>query len=116
MNIIAKINNINNLDINKLISRIKRHSIWIIFGGLGLIFMKPALPELKTIFFILIIESIALMLSGLSVHAFTEIDFIKEIYNENKNIQSNTLGFIFLAVHICIGLAVLGVYIAQFSN
>lgn len=113
MNLIA---NIMSIDINKLISRIKRHSIWFLFGALGLILLRPAMPELKTIFFVLIIESIALMLSGLSVHAFTEIDFIKEIYNENKNIQSNTLGFIFLAVHLCIGLAVLGVYIAQFSS
>ena len=107
---------INTIDFDKLINRIKRHLIWFVFGGLGIVFLKPALAELKTIFFILIIESIALMLSGLSVHAFTEIDFIKEIYNENKNIQSNTLGYIFLAVHICIGLSVLGIYIAQFSN
>ena len=86
---------------------IKRNSLWLGFGGLALLLLSPAMPEFRTLLLTILIECLALALSGLSVYAFTKTDFIK-----SKNTQ--VLGQIFLGVHISTGLVILGVYMAQF--
>lgn len=92
-----------------IIDFIKRNSIWFILGLCSLIVIKPDIPEIKTILLVVSMECISICLAGLSAFAYTKIDFTKESINSN-------LGFIFLGVNICVGLCVLGVYIAQFSN
>lgn len=91
----------------KLLDFIKRNSLWLIAGGLALFFLNPTIAEIKTIFLIISVESLALALSGIAVFVYTKIDFTKEL-------EGNNLGLIFLGVNICVGLTVLGVYIAQF--
>ncbi|MCX6153744.1 MAG: hypothetical protein NT007_06270 [Candidatus Kapabacteria bacterium] len=92
---------------------IKRHLSWILLGLVSLVALTPGIAELKTLLLIGVVESLAIALSGLSAYAYTKIDFTDP--NLQANVHNN-LGFIFLGVHICVGLSVLGVYIAQFAN
>lgn len=91
---------------SKIIDLVKRNIVWILIGLFGCILLNPASPEIKTMFIVLVVESLAIALSGVAVYAYTNIDFTKD------EVKSN-LGLIFLAVHICVGLVILGVYIAQ---
>ncbi|MGA2296011.1 MAG: hypothetical protein ABSG15_00500 [FCB group bacterium] len=88
---------------------IMRHAIWIALVVLALLLFQPGLSEIRTLLLIAAVESIALALSGISLYAYTKIDFTKELGSLNP-------GLIFLGVHICVGLVVMGVYIAQFAN
>jgi hypothetical protein len=92
-----------------IIDFVKRYSVWLAVGLLALLLVKPVITEIRTILLIILVESIALGLSGLAQYAYTKIDFSRYAANSN-------LGYIFMGVHICVGLVVLGVYIAQFSN
>ncbi len=91
----------------KLFDFLARNGAWFLLGLLALIALNPALPEINTLLIIAAIEALALALSGLAVFAYTRIDFTREM--------GSNPGFIFLGVHICTGLTVLGVYIAQFA-
>ena len=93
---------------NYLRDFIARHSVWIICGIGALLLLKPAVSEFNTILLVIVFEFLATGLSGVAAWAFTKIDFTREF-------GRYTLGLIFLGVHLCVGLTVLGVYIAQFS-
>ncbi len=98
---------------------ILRNAIWLALGACGYILLNPAIAEINTLFLVVIIEALALALSGVSVYSFTKINFIGgDSFQDDSSRSdfSHTLGFIFLGVHICVGLTVLGVYIAQFSG
>ncbi len=98
---------------------ILRNAIWLALGGCGYLLLNPAIAEMNTLILIIIIEALALALSGISVYSFTKLNFTNSDYSRMdfpNNGLSHTLGFIFLGVHICVGLTVLGVYIAQFSG
>ncbi len=84
-----------------------RHAAWIIPAILAFMILSPGMPELRTLLIITIVECMSLALSGLSAFVYTNLDFTKMYF-------ANALGFIFLGVHICIGLTILGVYLAQF--
>lgn len=86
-----------------------RNSVWAVITAISLMLLKPAVAEINTILLILLFECIALSLSGISAFVFTKIDFTYE-----KSLSS--LGYIFLGVHICVGLVVLGVYLAQYAG
>lgn len=86
--------------------RIKRNIIWISLVIIPLIFFTPKIQEINTIFFIILIEVLAIILSSFAAYVFTKLDFTKD--------RTNILGFIFLGVHLCVGLSVLGTYIVQF--
>jgi hypothetical protein len=88
---------------------IVRHGLLITITTLGFLLLKPQIPEINTLLLITVVECIAIALSGLAVFIYTQIDHTRS--NNNSN-----LGFIFLGVHICVGLVVLGVYIAQFAG
>ena len=92
----------------KALNFMLRHSIWVAIGGSALIFLQPEFAEIKTLLLITAIEALALALSGVSVFVYTRIDFTKYFVNANP-------GLVFLGVHMCVGLIVLGVYIAQFG-
>lgn len=72
------------------------------------LFLLPGIEELHTLLIIVMIEVIAVGLSALAVYSYTKIDFTHEL-------ETNNLGHIFMGVHICVGLSVLGVYLVQFS-
>ncbi len=91
----------------RISDRIERYSLWFLIAVTAILVIKPAIQEINTIMLIIIIEAVALALSRLAALAYTRIDFI----GERSEIM---LASIFLGVHICTGLIVLGVYIAQF--
>ena len=95
------------LNIERIKDSLKRNSLWLILAMIGLYFLSPQNPELRTFFLIVTVECIAIVLSTIATKVYTSIDF-----TQTKEI---TLGFIFAGVHICVGLTVLGVYIAQFT-
>jgi len=86
---------------------VRRHGIWILIFVVVLMLLSPQKEEIATLAIIIAIELIAIALSGLSAYIFTRIDFPTHL--------PNVLGFIFLGVHLCVGLTVLGVYYVQFG-
>ena len=83
-----------------------RNSIWILLSSFAFMMLQPDIAELNTILLIIIIESTAMGLSGVALFAYSRINFTER--SDNRNI-----GYIFLGVHLCVGLVVVGVYIAQ---
>jgi hypothetical protein len=94
---------------NNILDFIKRHAVWLSLGALALIFLSPGIAELKTILLITAIEALAIALSGIALYVYTKIDFTKDTLTTNP-------GLIFLGVHVCVGMIVLGVYLAQFAS
>ena len=93
---------------NEIWNFAKRNCIWLLLGGLAAWLLVPSLPEVKTLLLISVTEALAIALSGAANYAYTAIDFANDANSTNS-------GLIFLGVHVCIGLVVLGVYLAQFS-
>ena len=91
------------------INLIKRNSVLLLIGLFALFLLGPETAEIKTILLVIAIESISIALSGFALYVYTKIDFTDGAFHNNP-------GIILLGVHICVGLSVLGVYIAQFSN
>jgi hypothetical protein len=92
-----------------ILNFVSRHSLWVLLGSLAFLVLRPGLPELNTILLVVFVESLAIALSGLALYIYTKVDFTKDGANAN-------LGYIFLGVHLLVGLVVLGAYIVQFSN
>lgn len=95
------------LFVEKATDFIKRNGAWLLLGFIAFLALGPAEAALRTILLLILIEAVALALSGLAAYAYTKIDF-------TRHQMWNTLGSIFLGVHICIGLVVMGVYFTQF--
>jgi hypothetical protein len=93
----------------RIIDFIKRNLLLIAIAIGAIWLLKPELAEIRTLFLIAAIETVAIALSGVAVYVYTRIEFTRQIVNSN-------LGFIFLGVHICVGLVVLGVYLVQFGG
>ncbi len=85
----------------------KRNTLWLALGCVSLFLLSGSSATLNTLLLLVLIESIALALSSVAAFAYTKIDF-------SRYAMWNTLGSIFLGVHICIGLVVMGVYFTQF--
>ncbi len=83
-----------------------RISVLILTSAIGFTVLHPGIAEINTILFIIITETLALAMSGLALFAYSKVDFTENANNSN-------IGYIFLGVHICVGLVVVGVYIAQ---
>ncbi|PKL84934.1 MAG: hypothetical protein CVV22_10295 [Ignavibacteriae bacterium HGW-Ignavibacteriae-1] len=86
---------------------IKRHAFWLIMLIGAILLFNPQIEEFTTIMFIITVELIAIALSGVATYVYTRIDFPSH--------SPIVLGFIFLGVHICAGLTILGVYLVQFG-
>lgn len=97
---------------------------------LCLIFLDPSVDIIRTIFFCVLFEGIALSLSGIAVHLFTNIKFIDKINSIKEVIKGEdnklsayelqaymkVISTIFLAVHLLVGLSVLSIYFIQIIN
>lgn len=103
---------------------IARNAVWLTIGGIAVFFLRPGFAELQTFLFIATLESMALALSGVALYVYTKIPFTKIIMEGDDSKMNSVerhsvmvvLGYIFLGVHLLVGLTVLGVYIAQFAN
>jgi hypothetical protein len=100
----------------KYLNMILRHSSWIIIAVISMLLLYPTIAEFKTFLLIFTCECFAIALSGLALYAYTQIDFTRDLIFGEKDGKYQVIGSVFLGVHILIGLVVLGVYIAQFSN
>ena len=83
-----------------------RLSVIVLIAAIGFSVLNPGIAEINTIFFIIVTETLALAMSGLALFAYSKVDFTEKSDNSN-------IGYIFLGVHVCVGLVVVGVYIAQ---
>ena len=93
----------------KYLDYLKRHLLWIVTGIIGAALLQPSLGEVKTLLIIVIVESLAVALSGFAQYVYTQIDFTRDS-------AVHSLGMIFLGVHILVGLTILGVFLAQFAG
>jgi len=113
-----------NTKIKSAIDFVFRNAVWFITGIVAIFFLHPGAAEIQTFLFIVVLEAMALFLSGVALFVYTKIPFTKLIMEgDDKKLNSTerysimmVLGHIFLGVHILVGLVVLGVYIAQFSH
>ena len=71
----------------------------------AIILLNPGTPELNTMLIVICAECIALLLTLLSLYILKDGKIEK--YNQKS------VGLSFLGVHICVGLTILGVYLAQ---
>lgn len=94
---------------NSIWNFIVRNAVWIALGLGAALLLSLALPEIKTVLLCILIESLATAMSGAAHFVFTKVDFSVE------SPGSSNSGLIFLGVHVCIGMTVLGVYLAQFG-
>ena len=95
------------LDIYKLIDNNIKHFILTTFLCVFILIGDLDKGEFKTIYLIIVFECIAIILSKLAIFYFDTNSFNKYISILNSAI--------ILGVHLCVGLCVLGVYIAQLS-
>ena len=106
-------------------SFILRYSTSFILLAIVLVFFGATHREINTILLIIMWEILAIVLSSFAVFAYTNIKFTAGILKKRtmsndfsiteKNAMINTVGYIFLGVHILVGLAVYSVYISQFA-
>lgn len=88
-----------------------RNALWVILLLFAIYSMAFQTELVKTLYVILSFEALALGLSGLAQFVFTKIDFTADDSDNSKN-----LGYIFLGVHLLVGLVAMGTYIAQFGG
>lgn len=106
-----------------------RNLLWIVLSlaalwGYGFLIQKGTgwiFPELRTLAFLLAVEMLAMGLSSLAVYVYTSVKFIRDEVTGRDGMSvteraANTrvLGYIFLGVHILVGLSILAIYRSQF--
>lgn len=92
-------------NINKLALLTVRNAVWFVPLLLGLIYF-PQTAFLETLLMIVLFEALAIGLTSISAYLLSRSETLR--YQ-----MWNALGSIFLGVHICIGLIVVGVYFTQ---
>lgn len=88
---------------------VRRHTLLLVLATAFLYFLAPKWEEIRTILLLGVLECFAILMSGFAQWAYTKINFTK--YR-----AANTLGHIFLGVHILIGLCIFGVYFVMFIS
>lgn len=103
---------------------VMRHGLTIMLIVIVAWFLHPTIQEVRTLLMLIGLEALAIVLSGFALFAYTKIDYLdflmrgedNEFQERERAAVLGLLGYIFLSVHILIGLSVLGVYIVQFAN
>lgn len=109
---------LKNIDLSKFyvelfqqLENVIKYSLLISFLALFLLLLKPEKSEINTIYLVFIFEIISIILSKIAIYFLADKN--ENIFvNKKDNILNSA---IILGVHICTGLVILGVYIAQFS-
>ncbi len=99
------------LELFQQIENVIKYGLLVSAMALLIILLKPEKSEINTIYLVFIFEFISIILSKIAIYFLsdkTENYFL----NKKDNITNSA---IILGVHICTGLVILGVYIAQFS-
>lgn len=103
---------------------LKRNSVMLVLITVGLFIAKPSTEIVRTMALIIMFEGLALSLSGAALYAYTRVNFLLGLTAGEDRLLSafertafvRVIAAIFIGVHILVGLAVLGVYIVQFSS
>ncbi len=83
-----------------------RNAVWFVPLLLGLLFFAEA-ALLETLIVVVLFEALAIGLTSISAYLLSQSETLR--YQ-----MWNALGSIFLGIHVCIGLIVVGVYFTQF--
>jgi len=103
---------------NKIREYLKRNVILFVIIIIIYYIAIPGVAEIKTVMFIVSIEILAILLSGLAIYTYTSIQFFK-LLNEGTDDNMNRferhavleiIGKIFLSVHLLVGLGIIGIY------
>ena len=90
-----------------------RNAIWLGLIVLGLIFLQPTFDTLNKLTLIVVLEAMAMGLSGIALFVFTHVKFTKNLAYGNDG-KLNTweqrallsfAGQIFIGVHVLVGIA-----------
>lgn len=92
-----------------IIDFFKRYSVLFLAFSVSFILAKLEYPEIRTLLLASLLECFAIAFSSFAAFVFTKVKFSDKPKTPN-------LGLIFLGVHICFGLFVLSLYLAQFAN
>ena len=106
---------------NKIMSFILRNSTALILGLVSLFLLVPTIAEFKTILFICVLTCLSILLSGLTLYAYTHYSVTNRLLqgddgrmdNWEREVAVKFAAAIYTANAILVGLTVLGVYIAQ---
>lgn len=98
--------------IKEVLNWIYRNIIWIILIGVGLFYIQPTFSLLHKLALIVLMEGIAIGLSGVALFCYTKINWTKKILyggdNELSKMEqlgaSIVVGAVFVGVHLLVGL------------
>lgn len=95
----------------RILSFLGRYALLIAVVLLALYLLNQEATQvaLGTIYQLVLIECVAIVLCSLAVIVFTKINFVKEG-------NYHVLSYVFLGVHILIGLSVVGIYFVQWAQ
>lgn len=100
------------MKIKDVLDWILRNLVWIALIGVGLWFLQPTFELIHKLLLIVVLEGIALGLSGIGLFVYTKISFTHELMYGKDNELSKTeqlgasivVGSIFVGVHLLVGL------------
>lgn len=104
-------------DLNQLLDALLRN-IFLLLLILGVHYfgnISQLAAYRNTINYVISIELLAIFLSNIALFFFTALNFTKMSQNAENSVGVRVIGFIFLAVHLCVGLTVLGIHFTNFQ-
>jgi len=104
-------------DLNQLLGSLLRN-VFLIFLILGVYYfgnISQLNAYRNTINYIISIELLAIFLSNIALFFFTTMNFTKLSQSSENSIGVRVVGYIFLAVHILVGLTVVGIHFTNFQ-
>lgn len=98
-----------------------RNITWVLLILVGLYFLEPTTELLNKLTLLVVLEGLALGLSGVASYVYTKVKFTKVlIYGEDFKLNSverhsliDLLGKVFIGVHILVGV---GFFILQLAE
>lgn len=90
-----------------------RNFTWLAIVGVGLFFLNPTYVLINKLFVILVLEGMAMGLSGVALYVFTKVKFTKWVAMGNDDLLTEEehyalmkyAGYVFLGVHVLVGLS-----------
>ncbi len=89
---------------------VTRNLFWIILVILAMYLIGATTSTLQVILATVLLECVAIGLSNFAQYVYTRLQFTKA-----ESQHSHVLGYIFLGVHILVGLIGFGAYFIQFA-
>lgn len=92
---------------------ILRNLTWIAIIVVGLVLLQPTFELLNKLMVILVLEGMAMGLSGIALYVFTRVKFTQYVAMGNDELMTEEeryallkyAGYVFLGVHVLVGLS-----------